>query len=281
MDSKYRHRLMLTAVTIKKYEGRKQDKEVTMEVNASKHARTGAARVNKDLFTKEAMAKINEAASAARATHYKYTMPWSDEGYRVLTTDLYVDFLAAISNNRQQFIQAAAGFINNYDAYKEEARVHLGAMWNENDYIDKSELMAKFAFDVKILPLPTGQDFRVDIPGDEIKLIQADIEQRVATSLADALRAPLERLHKAVSAMYEKLSDPEAQFQYTLIENVRDIASLLPRFNFLNDPNIAAMAHEAQQLTAFSADQLRTNPQARQQTVSNAGSLANKVSSWL
>lgn len=279
--SEMRTKLMLTAVTIRKYEARKQDKAVTAEVNESKHARSGAARVNKDLFTKEAMAKVNEAASAARLVHYKYTMPWSDEGYRILTTDLYSEFLANISICRQNFLTAAVEFIKNYEGHKADAQIHLGNMWNEDDYLPAADLVNKFSFDVKLMPLPQASDFRVDIADDEIKMIQADIEQRVTASLADGLKAPIEKLFKAVSAMSEKLSDPEAQFQYTLIENVRDIAALLPRFNFVNDPHINQLAADAQQLTRFSADQLRTNPAARQQVVTHANSLINKAQSWL
>lgn len=279
--SDYRNRLMLTAVTIRKYEARKQDKAVTAEVNESKHARSGAARVNKDLFTKEAMAKVNEAASAARLVHYKYTMPWSDEGYRILTTELYQDFLTNIAVCRQNFLVAAAEFIRNYESHKEEARIHLGNMWDANDYLPAADLINKFSFDVKLMPLPQATDFRVDIADEEIKMIQADIEQRVTASLADGLKAPIEKLFKAVTAMSEKLSDPEAQFQYTLIENVRDIAALLPRFNFLNDPHINQLASDASQLTAYSADQLRTNPSARQHVVTHANALINKAQSWL
>lgn len=276
-----KERVMLAAINISKYEGRKRDKDATDEIIIQKNARKGSARVNKDLFTKEALSPINTAAADARAMHYKLTLPWSDDGYRILSVDLYQEYLAEMMLIKRRFEEAVIEFIKNYDMHVEESKRNLGNMWNPYEYPTRAEVAAKFRFDLKLMPLPDATDFRVDIAKEEIILIQQDIKRRVDESLAAALKDAVSRLYSAMKHMADKLADQEAQFHYTLVENVREMIDLLPKFNFINDPTLTQLANEAKVLVAHNADTLRNNVTVRSETAVKARSLVNKIEGWM
>lgn len=279
--SNYRNRVMLAGVTISKYEGRKQDKKVTAEVNEAKKAVRGAARVNKDLFTKEALSAIKTSAADAYNMHYKLTLPWGDDGYRVLPIDLYLDYIGEMSVIKGRFEEAVKEFIINYAEHVEEARRTLGAMWDFYEYPKREEVAQKFRFEIKLLPMPDAADFRVDIAEAEVAVIQADITRRINTSITEALKAPVRQLYDLITHMAAKLGDPNAQFQYTMIENIRELVALFPKFNFADDPALTQIADEAKLLITHSADALRNNPTVRSTVAQQASTLANKVSGWL
>lgn len=277
----FRNRVMLAGLTISKYEGRKLDKKVTDEVNTAKNAQRNASRVNKDLFTKEAIAAYKNAAQEAYMMHYKLTLPWGDDGYRVLPTDMYFDYITAMTTIKTKFEEAVKAFLIDYNEHVQEASKMLGSMWNEHEYPKRDEVATKFRFELKMMPMPDANDFRVDISEAEQSAIQADITRRVNESIIDALKEPVRRLYDLMKHMAEKLSDPNAQFQYTMVENIRELLTLFPKFNFTNDPTLTAIANEASVLVTHSADTLRNNESVRSATAVQARALVNKVEGWL
>jgi hypothetical protein len=279
--SNYRTRVMLAGLTISKYDGRKLDKKVSREVNTAKNAVQGAARVNKDLFTKDALSAYKAAASEAYEVHYKLTLPWGDDGYRVLPVDMYFEYLQAMAAVKVKFENAVKEFIMDYDAHVEEARKTLGDMWNQYEYLKREEVAQKFYFDIKLMPMPDAADFRVDIADAEVAVIQADIQRRLNESVVDALKDPLRKLYKLMSHMVEKLNDPESQFQYTMVENIRELVGMIPKLNFTNDPTLTQIANDAKLLTLHSADTLRNDFAVRNAVASHAQTLINKVEGWI
>ena len=77
-------RAMLSGLTIRQWTARKLDKRVTAEVAATHGTDSHVGRYNKSLVAKESLAAIVAAANAARALHYARTLPWLDDGARIL-----------------------------------------------------------------------------------------------------------------------------------------------------------------------------------------------------
>lgn len=277
----YKTKTMLAAVSISKYEGRKRDKKATEELSVAKHVKNNAARVNKDLFANSAMSSINTAAMNARLIHYKYTLPWSDDGYRILPVELYNEYLRNIIKYKHAFEDAVKDFIVNYEQYINEAKQVLGNLWNELDYPPRNEVARKFSFEVKFMPMPDAKDFRVDIAEQELVLIQEDIKRRTDKAVVEALRDPLLRLHEAIKHLAEKLSDPEGRFHYTTLDNLKELIELLPKFNFVRDPTIDALADELKNLVVYSADTLREDKAVRSEVAQQAHDFINKLEQWM
>lgn len=283
-------RAMLASLTIRGWSARKHDKRITNDVATREHASADAGRYNKRLMPKDALAFLTSAASAARAEHYKRTLPWSDEGARILSASGYFDYAKAVKAIRADYMSAADDFAARYPDYVKAAQRQLGNMFDPGDYPSPEAIRDKFAIELHVFPLPSADDFRANLPGDELAAIRADIEAQVRASLTAGQADVYRRVSEALTHMVTKLRayqpatlDTKASgiFRDSLVDNVRELATLIPSLNVTGDAALDTLTAELTSLTAFPADTLRNSDAARTSTADNAQAILDKVTAFL
>ena len=280
---------VLVSVNISQWTARKLDREVTDEVNASHGAQKDAGRYNKLLLEKEALATLTGMVSAARDLHYKMTQPWSDKGPRILPNVLFAKFSDEFRTLKREFAIAADHFAKMYPTYIEARKASLNGLFKEADYPAASEIRSKFNLDLTILPFPDADDFRSELDEDTVAEIKASLKAGEARVLDGAMQNTAERIVEAVGHMANKLAGykpavgkggkAEGIFRDTLVENIRELAELLPAFNLTNDPRLTAITERIQrELCAEDADYLRENDQVRATVKKSADEIVEAVS---
>ena len=84
-------RAMLCSLSISMWSARKHDPEASEEIAQRHGAQPDAGRYHKVLLPKAALAEVQKIVSEARQEHYFMTLPWDDNGYRVLPAAAYMD----------------------------------------------------------------------------------------------------------------------------------------------------------------------------------------------
>jgi hypothetical protein len=260
-------------------------------VNESHGAANDAGRYNKLLVNKEALAPIQSAISAARTFHYSRTLPWQDDGARLLPAAAYLDYTARLRAIRADFETAVDEFIKGYSEHVEAARKRLGNLFKPEDYPGADEIRHRFGFDTIINPVPSGDDFRVALGEAQAELIRVEIEERAKEQLQEAIRDVYRRVSEVCERMVEKLrnyvpgndnSKAQGVFRDSLVENVRDLAQVLPMLNITADPKLSEIAERMRrELTRHNADTLRENEDLRSEVATAAASILADVSDFL
>ena len=83
------HDAMLVSLRINAWSGRLYDRQASNHVAAHHDASASAGRYNKRLLPKAAFAALTATMSAARSSHYDQSLPWDDQGSRLLTVANY------------------------------------------------------------------------------------------------------------------------------------------------------------------------------------------------
>lgn len=278
-----RNTLMLASVPIKQWGMHKLDKKATNQVNTDARAEDKSARVNKRLLPKEATAGITAAVAHIRTVLYKHTLPWTDEGLRVLSTASYYAFMEEMTLAIDRFNHAVDEFIPTYDHWVNEAArayVGLGGLFDPADYPTAAEVRSKFSARVSLMDLPNSKDFRVDLDDEHLARIRADIDERVAECMQLARADVQARVIKVLQPVVDKLGDEKAVFRNSLVGNIDELAALLPGLNIGEDEDVATVTDELKALTAAGPQRLRDDLQARHATTQAARSLLDKVASW-
>ena len=185
-------RAMLCSLSISMWSARKHDREASEEIAQRHGAQPDAGRYHKVLLPKAALAEVQKIVSEARQDHYFMTLPWDDNGYRVLPAAAYMDHTERMRQLSNQFTPAIdaprnapksrpvslgkrtrARFLaalgmtrlgtQQFGQLGEEARVRLGSLFRSEDYPAPEELPSKFSFETKVMPLPDAGDFRVSL----------------------------------------------------------------------------------------------------------------------
>ena len=280
---------VLVAVNISQWTARKLDKKVTDETNQRHNATKDAGRYNKLLIEKRHLEELQGLVSKARSLHYKMTRPWADEGPRILANVLFSKFSDEFRTLKREFAIAADRFADAYPSFIEERERSLNGLFNASDYPAASEIRSKFNLDLTVLPFPDADDFRSDLDDDTVEEIRTQLRSTSASVVDNAMKHTAQQIIDTVGRMATKLAeykasggkgDPaEGVFRDSLVENVRELAELLPAFNLTEDPNLDAITTRIQkELCAEDAKELRENDVVRAGVQKSADEIVAAVS---
>lgn len=284
-------RAMIVSLSISQWSGRRLDREITDEVNQQHNAAADAGRYNKLLLPKEALAPIVSVVSETRTDFLKRTLPWMDNGSRIMAADAYLAHMAWLRGQRSKFESAVDAFIRAYPGHVNDAKIRLNGMWRSDDYPETSVLRGRFAMECKVLPVPTSDDFRVTMSEAQASIIRSEIEDQVTQATTAAVRDIYERVAEVAKRMVERLNAykpatfkgdrAEGVFRDSLVGNVRDLIDIMPALNITGDPRLAQMAEKLQPLAEYDAHVLRDNPAKRRDVAAKAQDIVNTISDWM
>jgi hypothetical protein len=292
MPSLLSQKAVLASINISQWSARKVDKMATEEIHVRNHADVHAGRYNKLLIARESLQKVERVAGEARTFHYAMTQPWLDDGARLLPSALFIDYANRIRDLKAEFQQAADEFVSEYPIYVEASKVRLGGLFKLADYPDPTLVRGSFVFDSKILPCPDADDFRVELAEEHATDIRADLEARLRNALEKAIADTVGRVVETVGHMatelqaYRPAREPgdrtEGAFRDSLVDNVRELAELLPAFNLTGDPLLAKITDRINaELCRFDAVELRCDQMTRQLVASRAESILAEVQTFI
>ncbi len=274
---------MLAAVHISVWTATKYDKEVSRQVADQHGARESAGRYNKKLLQQAAkLDAIKTLAGQIRTYVYKITLPWSDEGYRILPASLYFSLAEEMKDWERRFYLAVNEFLAEYPSYIEQGRMELNGLFRPEDYPDPQKIREKFELRLEILPIPSGEDFRVSLSEEQRARISRDIDAQVRVSLQKGTQELWLRLRKLVEHMVSRLRQPEGKLYASVVDNVVELINVLPDLNLTGDPTLNASIEEIRsRLCSASAQELKANGLLRATTAQEAADIASRMAAYM
>lgn len=279
---------MLCSLSISVWSARKHDPDASQEVAVRNGAQSDSGRYHKLLLPKPALAEIQKIVSEARQEHYFITLPWDDNGYRVLPGAVYMDHADKMRMLSGRFKTAVGVLDEQFLILVEQARTRLGGLFRETDYPTRDELRSKFSFETKVMPLPDAGDFRVALGDEERHRIQRQITASVQASLEVGSRELWYRLYEAVRHMADRLSayrvtadGVEHPFRDTVVTNLVKLLEVLPKLNVTNDPELERLAQQVRTSLLVDPNELRDSESARADTAKAAAAIAQRMSGYM
>jgi hypothetical protein len=275
-------RALLAVLTIRKWDARVSDKRVNQSVASSFNTNQGVGNYSKKLLPGEKqLANINALAATIRQKFYKATLPWGIDGTFILPSALYTSFTETFNEDRRAWEQLVDDFVDAYPSLQQRAKEKLGDLYNPNEYPSPQMIRKRFHMEVNFMEVPTG-DFRCSLTDDEIDFIRRDVQRKTKEAEELAMREVWQRLFDRVEHIANKLSDPEAIFRDSMLENAQEIVDLLPKLNIANDEKLEQLRNEVQKrLLNTSPKELRTNPVLRKAKAKEASAIVSAMSAFM
>lgn len=267
---------MIVSVNISQWTGRKFDRKVTSEVNNS-HGTKDAGRFNKILVSRDKLSPIAKAAGLIRRFHYENTLPWGDNGDRVLPASNYFNYTQGLRPLKDDFEQLSNEFVNHYADSIQQAKVELHGMFDERDYPSSADISGRFGIKVAFQPMPDVDDFRLSLTSDSEldrlrQEIGATIADRHAQAVGDLLKRAKEAMSMVVGAVTRQSKNNKARFHGSLMDNIQKIAELIPSLNYTNDPQIEKLRKSLLKMVT-DPDTLKNDPTLRSKYLQRAKQL--------
>lgn len=281
MDNNISSKAMLVRLAISQWTGRKHDKKVTDKIEVD-YGAFNSGRFNKLLLDDSALKKIQSIVNNVRTFHKHNTLPWNNNGERILPCENFNDYRAAMSVFKEIFDTEVLNFLENYNSYVENAEKRLNKMFNKKDYPHVSELSEKYNLHTIINPLPVSDDFRVSLNEEEINIIKNNIEDRLNEGVNYAMNDLWHRLFDVISTMSLKLEDNEAVFRDSLINNIKDLIDILPKLNIQNDEDLISIREEIEEkICKFDPQDLRDDNLSRKNAVKDVNEIIDQIKDFI
>lgn len=275
---------MLVDLSISSWTARKLDKGVTDEVNTSKHASQQASRVNKNLLPGvEQLDGIVKHAAMVRNWVATRTLPWSDYGPRLITTDKFFDFKRELDEYEREFHEKVQSFLDVYPTLISMQAFKLGDMFDREEYPDVSELANKFRFNVAYLPIPETGDFRVDIGREALDEVRSQYAREYEQRLENAMNEVRDRILNSLRHLSERFTDNDdgsrKRFRNNVLENFAETIASVRELNLTKDAAIDAMALEAEEaIRGVDVDSLKESKEVREDVRERVNSVLDAFS---
>jgi len=284
---------VLVDLNISAWTGRKLDKKVSGEIDASKSTKVRAGNYHKHLLAgTEKLEEVQKIVSAVRVWHYEQTLPWSDAGSRLLPMKNFFTYKQTLSNFEGQFLTAVDEFTAKYPELVSAAAFQIGGLFNRDDYPNVEEIKHKFRFNYVFMPVPTAGDFRIQATDEALAELQAQADTHVNNRLNDAMKDIWTRLHECLTHMSTKLADlPTPRvlkdgtemyaqvFRDSLVNNAIELCGLLTKLNVTDDPSLEQARRKLEgAMFGVTADDLREDDHVRTTLKSEVDSILKTFS---
>ena len=278
---------MVVSLGFSAYGASKKDKERSKELTEANGAAKNRARVEKkliDVKNEKSFAALKNHRAAVRAYHNNVTLPWFDDGSRILPVSKLEEYSAFMRQARETDAQLVSDFVKEYPAIvlREQARyTALGGLWNADDYLPASEIRAKFDFRLSIFPLPRSNDFRVQVRSDEIDELRKQYEESFSGLLKKARKEMFERLYETVKTLADNIRQPDKVFKQASIDNVTSLCDLLEDLNIEKSSEIEAMRNRIKSMATVEASKLREDKPFRAEVSKEADKILEDLAGYL
>jgi hypothetical protein len=263
---------MLADVTLSVWTSRAFDPKASKQVADLNHVGQKMGNYNKNILPVNTKGEysasykaVTRAADNVRNTHYKHSLPWSDQGSRILPSANYFTYREAMQKAKAEFEVAAKAFCDEYPALKVAAKPLLNGLYDESNYPD--DITGKFGITIHTFPLPAGQDFRATLPTPELNAIRKQIEKDVQERNKTAMDELWTRLYKAISSLTNRV-------QGASLLNLKELLEMLPVLNFTGDQKLNDLAKEIEKQIA---NELIDTPQARKDIAQKAADIQSQM----
>lgn len=277
-------RAMLVELNIHRWNGIKRRNDVRDELADNKRADHKGVRVDVQVVSDAFLKPIREILGQARRFHYANTLPWSDDGPRVLAVVRYERYRDAMNEFHTRYERAIESTARKLKKEKEARRAEmtgLGQLFDETLYPTPQQLRNMHKFTYRVTPLPSAADFRASLAADEIDRVRKDIESQLIDSMKLAHDEIVRRIHKYVKRLLDRLTADKVVITNSLIDTVRAMIDDLTELNFDDDATINALIDDLKPIAAYEPEMLRTNDETRKEAETQANKLMADLTAFM
>jgi len=273
-------RAVMCIVHVRQWGATQKDNEAGAEL-ANAHGVTEAAyEVTRHLIDPKHLKEIDRQASRIRKFVQVESQPWTDGNGRLLPNERVPGFVMGLQDLIDTFDALADQFVVDLPTIYAESPLVVAGKVDVDDLLSPEQARARFYVDLRIRPIPSGSDFRVDMSSDLMKAIQQDCEDNLKEAAKLATLESFSRMRKVITTMINGLErhgiklEGAARSQYLTeasVSNVVDLVGILDTLNIADDPNLTRIASDMRtSLIMFDADMLKDDPNLRDTVTINA-----------
>lgn len=276
-------RAMLCSLHQSLWQAKATDRDIATKTEKESNAERGTLSVVKALTPGYLIRPIKYLAEVGRQEHNVMTLPGLVRGQQLLAAASFDRYISIQREVKERFFEAVETFCKTYPDIVQQAPRRLGTTFKQNDFPKPDKIKGYFGYDVKFAPVPQVSNWFMDgLSDDEANQIRDQVKMEVEGMFSNATRELFERTRDSLTKLAEHAANYDqtkpALLQDRTIFHVKEIISLLPEMNILQDPTLDKIAKEMTDLLKNTeAKDIRADDALRSKIASISKSLALKI----
>lgn len=279
MKKSIREKGILSSLKIRRWSAQKSDSDAAKEVERVTGAKAGSGKYTKSLIDPKALSEIASVYTSATKYHESVTMPWFDNGFRILPAVKFTEYTAKMREFKTDFEKAVQVISDNYTGYIRQAQTELGSMFKLHEYPTASEIENSFRFDTAFMPLPDYTDFRIDLNNAEITALQSEMKAQQETALKAMETDLFNRIYKAVERVVERLTSEGNKFKGS-IDALEELLELVPSMNISDNKKLTEIIKTAKTEIVKDTESIKTDSKLRETVTTSAETLLETLGEY-
>lgn len=278
-DTILSEKAFLVKLTISQWSAKTTDKAITAEIAKNHDTDEAIGKFHKNLIRSKSLDKFRKHAQMTRELHYAMTLPWSDGGMRMLPVMRYEEYQTEIRAAIDDGKDMVREFLEEYDECVERSKkAELKDLAKDYEFPSVDKIRSKFAIYTTQMPIPAQGGGWPSMLREVEGELNNGYEKMVQSALQSGEQELWVRIHRYVSRMHARLSDPDQSFRRTLVSKLRDLVQDIPKMNIGNNADIASMIADIEQrLVGEEFETLRDEKDVRKQVADDAGEILEKM----
>ena len=269
------HAAVLVRFRATSWAARLKDKKATRAAENANNASRGAANLTKNLLVDcDELRAIRLYISTVRDIHRSMSMPWGDDGERLVPTAQYPKYLSKMTEYQDEFHILVDNFMAVYDWKIIDTQVKLGAMFNRDEYPSTIDVRAKFSFQLSYDMLADGGntgDWRLDLPHEQMSGLRNSAREGYFNNIKGAMDSVWHRTHETMTTLVRQLDVNEEGKGNKLFDSVFDraveLVAMMGTCNVTGDSQMEAMRRKLEDtLHGLTLPQIKNSPSLREDT---------------
>lgn len=268
---------VLVSLTISSWDLNRKDAKASAQATIDLEVKNDKlCRVRKSLLPRsDELRAVTSILSEARMFHYKNTLPWMQEGPRILLTSNFDAYTQKIREFRAALVPALKQLSDSYEGLKEDARLLLGKLYNPAEYPSAEKLVSRYGLSLQVVPLPAATAFAdLGLESEAAEELRKKLEADMQKTFQDANRRIWEELYVRLSNLVTRLGNQEERVRKDSLNSLIEMAELLPKLNITQDPGLTIMSQKLMEnLGKFKGMDIANSVATRRQAADSAASI--------
>ena len=176
------------------------DDTVSRQVTQSANASAAAAQVRKRIYMPDSTKPLTAVIARARKTHKSLTIPWNNDGARILPARLITRYRNEMDQHMAEMHDARLTFVRQHQRHVQDAQQELGTLFDASLYrsytvgnIDESIFIT-----YTINAFPNPEHLAIDVAADVLEDIKGTAEKNIEEQVARSANALKDRVVKLI-----------------------------------------------------------------------------------
>lgn len=279
MSNPLKDAAMLVKLTRRKPNANCQDRKQSTDLQERLSVKMkNGVRVMKSLFSKEFSNPYTKIQNEAAKYYYKVTLPWYDDGFRLLPSAMFDEFSEKFRKFNTKLDWAVRTACEKYEDEINRAEIELGDAFNRKDYLSVEEFKGKFVLKLDYGVVTDGDDFRTDLSAHQKQAVVDQMNNEHERRVRESNEFMFHRLYDVIADLAETMADPNQVYRDTKVSNVIELCEMLPLMNVHEDANLEKLANGIlEKVSAIDPDTCRKDLQERAKAANVARKATKEV----